>query len=175
MKEILRKYIEDANVLWLLAQVIESFHTEGKTAVGLPLGNLTSQLLVNVYMNELDQFAKRELKTECYVCYADDFVFLHENRSYLEDLIPSIAKFLEKKLKLSLHPDKVFIKTLASGVDFLGWVHLSHHRVLRTSTKHRMFKKLDQNRKKGTVTSYKGLLSHGNAHKLECDIIERFL
>src|SRR3989344_2459932 len=136
LKCILAEKIDDQDVLWLLEQVIDSF------SPGLPLGNLTSQLLVNVYMNEFDNFLKRNLKIQYCVRYADDFVIVHENRKYLEKILPRIADFLSKQLKLSLHPDKVFIKTLASGVDFLGWIHFPHHRVLRTSTRHRMLKKL---------------------------------
>ena len=134
---------------------------------GLPLGNLTSQLLVNVYMNEFDQFVKRELKVKYYIRYADDFVFLSDNKVYLENLLPKISDFLGNKLKLELHPNKVFIKTIASGVDFLGWVHFPHHRVLRTTTKNRMLKKLYENPKEASQQSYLGMLKHGNTHKLQ--------
>ena len=134
--------------------------------VGLPLGNLTSQLFVNIYMNELDQFIKRKLKIKYYIRYADDFVIFHEDRNYLEKLIPQIAEFLETELKLSLHPDKVFVKTLASGVDFLGWTHFPHQRILRTATKWRMFRRLEREFKPAMMASYLGLLSHGNTHKI---------
>src|SRR3989338_112639 len=80
-------------------------------------------------------FAKCALKLKCYVRYADDFAILHEDREYLVALIPCIQHFLESESKLQLHPKKVFIKTLASGVDFLGWVHFSHHRVPPTTPK----------------------------------------
>ncbi|OGU52710.1 MAG: hypothetical protein A2006_13505 [Ignavibacteria bacterium GWC2_35_8] len=139
----------------------------------MPLGNLTSQLLVNIYMNEFDHFLKRELKITHCVRYADDFVIVHENKNYLENLLPEISKFLETRLKLSLHPDKVFIKTLASGVDFLGWIHFPHHRILRTSTKRRMFKNLDQNRTRESLISYQGLLSHGNTYNLSKKLLTK--
>src|SRR3989344_5502268 len=67
LKKILSRFNLDSGTLWLLGQVIDSFHQ------GLPLGNLTSQLLVNVYMNEFDQYMKRELKVKYYIRYADDF------------------------------------------------------------------------------------------------------
>lgn len=120
MKNILKKYIGDENVIWLLSQVIDSFETRGKNNVGLPLGNLTSQLLANVYMNEFDQFVKIKLKTKYCLRYADDFLIISENRDYLEKLISKISKFLKDKLELKLHSDKVFIKILNLGVDFLG-------------------------------------------------------
>lgn len=143
-----------------MGQAIDSFPS------GLPLGNLTSQLLVNVYMNEFDNFLKRELKVKYCVRYADDFVILHSSREYLESILPKISEFLETRLKLTLHPNKVFIKTFASGLDFLGWVHFSTHRVLRTSTKRRIFKKLSKKFEASSIASYRGLLRHGNAFKL---------
>lgn len=132
---------------------------------GLPLGNLTSQLLVNTYMNEFDQYVKRELKVKYYIRYADDFVVLSEDKKYLEKLLTKISIFLSESLKLSLHPDKVFIKTLASGVDFLGWVNFSNHRVLRTTTKRRMLKNLENSPKEESRKSYLGMLKHGNGYK----------
>lgn len=167
LKDIVAQHIEDRDLLDLLGHIIDSFSTQGRADVGLPLGNLTSQLLVNVYMNEFDHFMKRTLKVTHYIRYADDFAILSEDRDYLANLIPQIAEFLGDRLKLSLHPDKVFVKTLGSGVDFLGWVHFPHHRVLRTATKRRMFANpgiyaADE----AVVNSYRGLLSHGNGYKL---------
>ena len=162
---ILRGYIPDQRMTNLLEEIIRSFHST-RSGVGLPLGNLTSQLFVNIYMNEFDQFVKHVLKAKHYVRYADDFVVLSHSREGLEDLLPSIKKFLEERLKLSLHPDKVFIKTLAGGVDFLGWVHFPDHKVLRTATKRRMMKRIKENPTSGTLNSYLGLLKHGNTYKI---------
>lgn len=168
---LLSVYIADQNILWLIGRVVGSFSstTKGK---GLPLGNLTSQLLVNIYMNEFDQFVKHKLNAKYYARYADDFVFLSSDRSFLVSLLPHIRSFLHNRLALELHPGKVSIHTLASGIDFLGWVHFPSHRVLRTTTKKRMFRRIRETKgKKETVQSYLGLLSHGNAHKL-CKQIE---
>ena len=167
LKAILGKHIKNKSVIWLCGQIIDSFHTEGNASIGLPLGNLTSQLFVNVYMNEFDHFMKRELKARRYVRYADDFVILQNDKTYLENLLPQISKFLETKLKLSLHPNKVSIATFASGVDFLGWVHFPTHRVLRNATKWRMLRKIERECTPQTLASYKGMLSHGNAYKLQ--------
>jgi len=165
LKNILKRYIEDSDTLSLLEKIINSFGTDDNKSIGIPLGNLTSQLLVNIYMNEFDQFVKRKLKIKYYIRYADDFTILHENKSYLQELIPKLSGFLETELKLSLHPKKVFIKTLASGVDFLGWIHFTHHRIPRTSTKQRIVKKLKGNKSEETLASYLGLLTHGNTYK----------
>lgn len=165
--DILKKHIRSGNTILLLSKIVKSFHTPGNHEIGLPLGNLTSQLLVNIYMNEFDHFIKRDIKAQYYIRYADDFVILHEDKKYLENMLPKISKFLVTELKLSLHPDKVFIKTLASGVDFLGWIHFPHHRVPRTSTKKRMFRNLRDNPKEKSLSSYRGLLSHGDTHELQ--------
>lgn len=93
-------------------------------------------------------------------------MILFENYDWLKNIILEIEKFLGEKLKLELHPDKIFIKTLASGIDFLGWVNFSDHRVLRTSTKRRMIKRIKMNPTAETIDSCLGLLSHGNTDKI---------
>jgi hypothetical protein len=124
-------------------------------------------------MNEFDQFVKHKLKAKYYIRYADDFVFLSDDKQWLENILPQVAAFLGERLKLSLHPDKVFIKTLASGVDFLGWVHFGDHRVVRPTTERRMWKRIaETNGKDETVQSYLGLLTHGNARKISSSVVD---
>lgn len=166
---IVERYVSDKRIVALIAEVVHSFGV----GVGLPLGNLTSQLLVNVYMNEFDRFVKHQLKAKHYIRYADDFVFLSQSKSELEGWLLFIRGFLGDRLKLSLHPDKVFIKTFASGIDFLGWVHFPDHRVLRTTTKRRMLRCLGGTPSEESVASYLGLLKHGNARKLQKEIDDR--
>ena len=163
---ILKRHIEDPEILWLLKQVISSFRKTDED-IGLPLGNLTSQLLVNVYMHEFDMFIKQKLKVKYYIRYADDFIIISDKVEFLENLLLEIKFFLKDRLKLDLHKDKVFIKTYASGVDFLGWVHFPYHRQIRTTTKRKMIRKLSKHSKPQTISSYRGLLSHGNAYKFQ--------
>lgn len=163
---VLDRHIDDGDIKWLIEQVLKSFHTTD-VGIGLPLGNLTSQLLVNIYMHEFDMYVKQELKVKYYIRYADDFVFLSEDKKYLEDLLPKIESFLRDKLHLSLHPNKVFIQTFSLGVDFLGWTHFPHHRTIRTTTKHRIIKNTKWYPRPETVNSYRGLLGHGNTHELQ--------
>jgi hypothetical protein len=123
-------------------------------------------------MNEFDQYMKHILRAKYYIRYADDFVILSEDKVYLEELLLIISEFLNQHLKLDLHPDKVYIKTLASGVDFLGWVQFPRHRMLRTATKKRMFRNLKANQYKiESAESYRGMLSHGNAYKLSNKVV----
>ena len=161
----LGQYIQDRDILWLLNRVIKSFSSIAPGR-GLPLGNLTSQLLVNIYMNEFDQFVKHRLKVKYYIRYADDFVIFSDDYEPLKRQIYPIRQFLKDKLNLELHPKKIFIKTFASGVDFLGWAHFPNHRILRTSTKRRMIKRMKATGSESTRQSYLGLLKHGNTYKI---------
>lgn len=126
-------------------------------------------------MNEFDQYVKHKLKAKYYIRYADDFVILSQDKKWLENVLLEIQQFLHEKLKLNLHPDKVFIKTIASGVNFLGWVHFPHHRVLRTATKRKMFRKLTESSKEEVAASYLGMLSHGNTYRIRQKITSLFL
>jgi len=166
LKAILARQIKDPKTMNLLNGVIDSFSPDGKK-VGLPLGNLTSQLFVNVYLNELDRFIKHQLKEKYYLRYTDDFVILSRDQERLKNLIPQINLFLANNLKLTLHPTKVLVKTFSSGIDFLGWVHFFNHRVLRTVTKKRMFTKIKEQPIPTIINSYLGLLKHGHAFKLQ--------
>jgi retron-type reverse transcriptase len=169
---ILGQYINNQDALGLFGRIINSF-SSNRQGIGLPLGNLTSQLLVNIYMNEFDQFVKHKIKIKYYIRYADDFVILSEDKKWLEKLLPKISEFLRSKLSLKLHAGKVSIKTLASGVDFLGWVNFPTFRVLRTATKKRVLRGVKRNGDKNeSIQSYLGLLSHGNAKRLERKIGE---
>jgi len=84
---------------------------------GLPIGNLTSQLFSNIYMNRFDQWMKRELKMRHYGRYVDDFFIVHEDRAYLKSLIPVIRDFLREELHLTLHPRKIHLQSAAGA----GW------------------------------------------------------
>lgn len=175
LMEIIQKYISEDDTISLLSLIIESFNST-RNGVGLPLGNLTSQLFVNIYMNEFDQFVKHKLKAKYYIRYADDFVIMSDSKEWIESILSQISSFLEERLKLSLHPDKVFIKTLSSGIDFLGWVHFQDHRVIRTVTKLRMWKRITQKEGKiETIQSYLGLLKHGNAKKITKEISTKYI
>ena len=169
--KIIRGLIPDNRIVALIAGIVASFDS-GRKRTGLPLGNLTSQLLVNIYMNEFDQFVKNELGVRYYIRYADDFVVLSRDKNRLLKTLPYMEVFLRDRLKLEMHPNKVSISTFASGTGFLGWIHFPDHRVLRTSTKRRMFRRIEEvNDREETVQSYLGLLNHGNTWKLRRDIM----
>ncbi|MCX6704776.1 MAG: RNA-directed DNA polymerase, partial [Candidatus Woesebacteria bacterium] len=130
---------------------------------GLPIGNLTSQLFANIYLNELDQFIKHKLKIKNYLRYTDDFVVVGGSKKYLEGLVVLVSDYLCTRLKLTLHPDKVDIRKYSQGIDFLGYVILPYHKVVRTKTKRRIVRRLN----KENLASYLGVLSHANSFELE--------
>lgn len=172
--ECIKKRVDDQNLLCLIKNILGSFSND----TGIPIGNLTSQIFANVYLNELDQFVKHNLKEKYYIRYCDDFTIVSPTREYLENLIPQIETFLNEKLKLSLHEGKIIIKKYTQGVDFLGYVILPHVVLLRTKTRRRIFKKLREkidNLQTGIVSeesfnqslqSYLGYLGHANSFKL---------
>ena len=171
LTKIIKDYIPDTDIQWLMSEVISSFSST-REGVGLPLGNLTSQILVNIYMNKFDQFMKHRMKAKYYIRYADDFVILSQDKRWLEDIRQKIEVFLKNELYLELHPDKTSITTISSGIDFLGWVHFPDHRVLRTKTKKRMLSGIRKNKGRDeTVQSCLGLLTHGNAKKIMTKVL----
>jgi len=130
---------------------------------GLPIGNLTSQLFANIYMNEFDQFMKHDLKIKQYIRYTDDFVIVSTKHDYLLDLIPKIRLYLKNSLKLDLHPSKISIRKTSQGIDFLGYIILPSYKLLRTKTKRRMLRKVNLN----NLSSYRGMLMHCNGYNLD--------
>ncbi len=178
---ILARVIKDDDALWLLKEIVGSFHTQedaDNELKGIPIGNLTSQLFANIYMNEFDQFMKQGFREKQYIRYTDDFLIVSADRSKLERLLPYMKEFLEDELRLSLHPRKIILRKFSQGIDFLGYVVLPHHRTLRTRTKHRMFRKLklrvknyktdagSESSVESSLQSYLGVLSHANTHWL---------
>lgn len=157
---LIRRLVADKNTLWLINEIINSFDR------GLPLGNVTSQLFANIYLNELDQFIKHKLKEKYYIRYCDDFVILGPSKEYSINLICPIRNFLREELKLSFHLDKIKIRKPGQGIDFLGYITLPHYRVLRTKTKKRMFRLINDK----NIDSYLGILKHCRGHKLQQQI-----
>jgi retron-type reverse transcriptase len=176
LKTLIRKNIQDEKTLKIIDTIIDSFK-KGQN-VGIPLGNVTSQLFANVYLHELDDFVKQKLKEPYYLRYCDDFIILSNNESHLKSLIVSIREFLAKNLHLALHPKKVVIRKLSQGIDFVGYVLFEKYTLVRTRTKQRMKKRLKETYEcylKGKMDtaqvdqrlqSYLGILSHANQHTL---------
>jgi len=181
LKRLIRDKVKDFDTLWLVENIIDSFgenkgeESSNQTAFdflrpkGTPIGNLTSQLFANVYLDELDQHIKHVLQVKHYIRYCDDFVILSHDQVYLAEVKEEVRDFLGESLKLALHKDKVTIRKLGQGVDFLGYITVPHFRVLRAKTKKRVLKRVT----KKNLPSYLGVLKHCNGHGLEKLIKEK--
>lgn len=166
--KILAKTVGDSKTLQLLSQIIGSFSA-------LPLGNLTSQLFANIYLNELDQFVKHRLKTKVYVRYCDDFVLAHCDRATLEHYLESIKLFLKEHLRLQIHGGKIVLQRYHQGIDFLGFVCFPHFRILRTSTKRRMLRKLKDAYTTAGFNSYLGLIKHCRSRGIKMEMVKKIV
>jgi retron-type reverse transcriptase len=193
----LSRRIKDTKTVSLLERIIESYDMSGtlrerereresktlplfsiNTNKGVPIGNLTSQIFANIYMNEFDQFVKHGLRVKNYARYTDDFIIISEDRKYLEDSLPKLQEFLRERLKLELHPNKISIRKFHEGVDFLGYVIFPHYRLLRAKTKKRILRNvrkkmechqkglISENNLNQSMQSYLGVLSHANTYEL---------
>lgn len=156
--KIFRSKIRCAKTNSLLADIVGSF--ENDSDKGIPLGNLTSQLFANVYMNCFDQFVKRNLRLKYYVRYMDDFVILSENKESLAAVLIVIRSWLKEHLSLEFHGRKVLLRKWHGGIDFLGYVSFPFHRILRTRTKKRILRKLNFK----NAHSYFAILKHCRGH-----------
>ncbi len=144
--DIIKRKVKDKKVIWLIKKILDNYTSQSGGGVqkkGMPLGNLTSQFFANIYLNELDQFVKHELKAKYYIRYVDDFVILSENKGQLQKYKEKIDYFLKEKLDLQLHPNKSKIIEHKRGVNFLGFRVFYHHRLLRKTNVKKMRRKLD--------------------------------
>lgn len=136
LKSIIRKKIKCKDTLWLVDCIIDSF--PGDTNV--PIGNYTSQWFGNLYMNELDQYVKHELKIKDYIRYCDDFLLFHDDKKVLHDALNKVRQFVGQELHLTLSKDDIF--PVSRGVDFLGYRHFRSHILLRKGTARRVARKI---------------------------------
>ncbi|MDD5121731.1 MAG: RNA-directed DNA polymerase [Patescibacteria group bacterium] len=139
---LIQKKIRDKFVLRLIKIIIDSH------APGLPIGNLTSQLFANIYLNELDKFVKHTLGLRYYLRYMDDFLILVYSKQEAWQLKNQIENFLRERLKLRLNPKRLVIAPAIRGIDFLGYVVFPNYRLLRKSTVKRCLKRFKKGVKK---------------------------
>lgn len=152
-----------------------------KNNCGLPIGNLTSQLFSNIYLNDFDQFIKRKLKIKYYGRYVDDFIIISNNKDKLKKLIYYIKKYLTIELGLEINHKKMYLQDFKKGVDFLGFIIMPHRIYIRNRIKSNFYlkikeinniiKKDDYEKNKSNivlsiVNSYLGTMKHGNTYNL---------
>lgn len=125
MFDIIKKKIADKKLLGVLHDIIWSCGDE----TNLPIGNLTSQWMGNVYLNELDHFVKEQLCCHGYIRYCDDFCLFSDDKGILHQYEIKLRKFVFDKLKLIF--SKASIRAVANGVAFIGYRHFKKFIILR--------------------------------------------
>lgn len=156
---------------------------------GLPIGNLTSQIFANFYLDRLDKFVTRELGIRYYGRYVDDFVLIHPDKKVLLDARVKIDSFLRSELHLNLHPLKFYLQHYAKGVKFIGAVIKPHRVYVGNRSKSNLYSKINnmlphmsrslQNTLNGLdalmacANSYIGLMRHYNTYRLRCRILDK--
>lgn len=199
LNSFIKRHIKNPDILWLVKVIIDFDCTENPIkkgqlslfsqvpphkslfnapkGTGLPIGNHTSQFFANIYLNELDQFIKHNLKCRYYVRYVDDFIILNESKEKLFQIKSEIENFLQKKLLLQLHPNKWMIQDTRDGIDALGYVIkpryiLARRRVIRSLKKKlKKFQQYESNKIEMTyivasVNSYYAHFRHANSYHL---------
>ena len=179
--KILLKYMDDKALISFTRLLIFENKTD-PSEVGIPIGNDTSQFFANIYLNELDQFAKRTLKLKYYTRYMDDFVILLKSKKECIEVKAKIEAFLNKTLHLTLN-EKSRYYPYSMGVNFCGYRIFTTHKLLRTNSK----KKIKKNVKSWNkaykansldipltlqkINSWIGHASHCNSYNLEQKIL----
>lgn len=194
--EIVARKIKDKDVLQLLQLFIEGDGTPFGLTIcdnieeaerindrGMPIGNLTSQLLANVYLNELDQFCKHVLGIKHYVRYMDDVIILSNSKQHLHDILSRITEFLATRLQLVLN-NKTTIRPVSMGIQFVGLTIWSTHRTLRKKSSLRLRRRLlwaakryaegtlEYEKYNATLQSYLGMLKYNDCYRFKQKLLK---
>ncbi|MBP9649142.1 MAG: RNA-directed DNA polymerase [Paludibacteraceae bacterium] len=167
-----------------LPQTKSLFHS--KPNCGLPIGNLTSQVFANFYMDSFDHFVKHDLKIRYYGRYVDDFVIVHEDKEYLKKLIPQLSEYLQTELQVTIHPKKIYFQHYSKGVKFLGTVILPNRIYIADRTKGNFYNAIEKQNQiardhkpskeeqqafQSSMNSYLGIMKHYKSYKIRKEII----
>jgi len=160
------------------------FHS--KPNCGLPIGNLTSQVFANFYMDTFDHYIKHDLGIRYYGRYVDDFVIVHNDKEYLKNLIPKLSEFLQSELQATIHPKKIYLQHYSKGVKFIGAVILPNRIYIANRTKGNFFNAIEKQNQiarnhkptkeqqeafQSSMNSYLGIMSHYKSYKLRKKMI----
>ncbi len=158
-----------------------------KKSLGFPIGNLTSQLFGNIYLDSFDHFVREDLKIKFYGRYVDDMVFVHSDKEFLKAIILKVKAHLQTELKLTLHPKKIYLQPNQQGVGFLGVFIKPHRTYISKRTKRNFFQKIKQENEllaggkvfsqkeakkiRSWLNSYLGIMQHYDTFKLRKKLV----
>lgn len=165
LKDILAMRIADQQLLELLCVIIDN----SPGALGIPIGNYTSQYMANIYMNELDQYCKHEMRVKYYVRYMDDFIILAEDRLTASNYYNVVHNFLDDHLLLTLNR-KSRIQHVGEGVDFVGYITFADYKLLRKRSKRsleRIKREKDPERQQQRLAAWKGHADHADSYRYQ--------
>jgi len=173
---IIKRYKSD----WVnLPQTKSLFHS--KPNCGLPIGNLTSQVFANFYMDSFDHFIKHDLKIRYYGRYVDDFVIVHEDKEFLKKLISKLSEYLQTELQVTIHPKKIYLQHYSKGAKFLGTVILPNRIYIADRTKGNFYNAIEKQNQiarnhkptkeeqqafQSSMNSYLGIMKHYKSYNM---------
>lgn len=165
-----RRLADDSVYLWLCKEVINSYRV--KPSRGIPIGNLTSQLFANVYLNELDRFARHQLKPQAYLRYGDDFLIFYPTRDLAFEAREKTRGFLKRFLDLEINVKNDVIVPARTGLRFLGHNITQDTLGVDAYTASRSIPRIDWY----NTSSYKALaLSQEDKMSLDWTLLEKYV
>lgn len=150
--EILQRKIKDEKLIWLIKEILYA----QKREKGIEIGNYTSQIFANIYLNEVDQFIKHDLKVKYYARYLDDSILIVHTKEEAKHALEEIRRFLDEKLKLQLNAKTQIFKG-KQGVNFCGYKINEYRLKIRDRGKRKLknkVKKLKNEVKRGKMSSH---------------------
>lgn len=181
LKARVLRYIGDHDLRRLLIDLIDSWRTDQRfddlfpadsayrrtSAKGMPIGNLSSQLFANIYLNDFDHWVKETLRIRNYLRYVDDMVVIGESREALQAIGAELVERLSAD-GLTVHPKKIRLAPVTAGVPWLGYVVWPNHVSAGQYARRRFHQRLRQHETNGfdrskSLVSYQALLSHTGA------------
>jgi hypothetical protein len=157
---------------------------------GLPIGNLTSQLFGNIYMNDFDHWVKKEFGVKYYGRYVDDFIIVHQNKEFLKNIIQQISNYLLSNFGIEIHPNKIYLQHYTKGVKFLGAVIKPYRIYIANRTKGNFYTaiekqnsvvkerkptKEEQKQFISSLNSYLGIMKHYKTYNIRKKYIKQNL
>jgi RNA-directed DNA polymerase len=182
LKERTLQHVGDHDIRQLIINLIDSYRTgddynhlfapgtlyRNNQNKGMPIGNLSSQLFANIYLNGFDHWLKETLQVRHYVRYVDDMVILGQSKKYLQQICQSIVAKLAAE-GITIHPKKIRIAPAAAGIPFLGYVVWPNHVSAGAYLRRRYHHALRQHEsgiydRSQALNSYQAALAHTGVH-----------
>jgi hypothetical protein len=191
IKGLLANRIACKETLQLLNLIIDSSVELFGVPCGIPKGSLTSQLIANIILHELDEFIKYELRERHYVRYMDDFVVITGSKQHAQDVRKTVAGFLDTDLHLAIHPKKTKVfpvrPVFGQPVNFCGyriWPTHIEPRKKNTRAARKRLRTVAMKYSRGLVTlkdatarvmSFLGYMKHCNGYRTTCAVLDELV